>query len=81
MGKTRHRSRVYLVALSLIIFLPLAPAVTDPQCFTSQAYRDTHERECLIDTVPAGGSTGHGGSGGQQGGLLGLLHGLTGGLL
>ena len=56
---------------------PLSPAVTDPRCFSDQAFRDTHEKECLVDQVVATPSEGPTG-GGRRLGLIGIL---TGGLL
>jgi predicted lipid-binding transport protein (Tim44 family) len=56
------------------ILVPLSPSPTNPLCYNSQTYRDTHEQECLIDNVHAGPSKGHGGGGG------GFLGGLLGGL-
>lgn len=79
-------------ALFLVIGLALAspalasPSPTNPLCYDSQSYRNTHDQECLIDPVPAPGSEGSTGGGTRgPGGLLGViggvLHGLTGGLL
>lgn len=55
---------------------PLAPTVTNQLCYTSQAYRDTHEQECVIDNTSA-----RPGDKPNRGLIGGLLHGLTGGLL
>lgn len=66
--------------VSCFIIFMLAPAPTNPLCYNSAAYRNTHEQECIIDRVGRTGSTpgGGGGGGGFLGGLLGSL---TGGLL
>jgi hypothetical protein len=50
-----------------------------PLCYSNQAYRDTHEDDCIITPVKSNQNAPTGG--GRQGGLGGLLHGLTGGLL
>lgn len=66
-------------------FIPASPAPTNPLCYNSQSYRNTHDQECLIDPVPFPGSEGVPGSREGPGGLAGLIrgivHGLTGGLL
>lgn len=66
--------------LAVFVIFALAPAPTNPLCYNSASYRDTHEQECIIDRIPGAGSTPT--RGGHGGGLLGgLLGGLTGGLL
>lgn len=58
-------------------FAPLSPSPTNPLCYNSQIYRDTHEQECLIDRVQAkpstSGNPGGGGGGSIFGPILGNL--------
>lgn len=63
--------------------VPLAPSPTNPLCYNSAAYRNTHERECLISPVSASGPTGGGGGGpgGAFGTIRGIVHDLSGGLI
>jgi hypothetical protein len=64
--------------------IPLAPSPTNQLCYNSPAYRNTHEQECVIDTVsanPREGGDGSDDSVPHRGLIGGLLHGLTGGLL
>lgn len=49
--------------------ISLSPAPTNQACYTSQAYRDTHEQECLINQTHAGHSDDH-----HDGLIGGLLH-------
>ena len=77
--KARTKGAVCVLVIGLVF--SQSPAPTNPLCYNSEAYRDTHEQECLIDQVaPARGNPGGGGPS-RPGGLSGLLHGLTGGLL
>lgn len=62
-------------------FIPASPAPTNPLCYSSQAYHNTHEQECVIDQVPTAGHGGNKGPGGLIGLVGGLLHGLSGGFL
>lgn len=68
-----------------IVFSQSGPnSPTNPACYNSPNYRNTHEQECLIDPIhPGSGANQPGGSNdGDGGGLLGgLLHTITGGLL
>lgn len=59
--------------------MPLSPSPTNPLCYNSQAYRNTHEQECLISRP----GTRRSGGGGQAGGgtIRDILHDLTGGIL
>lgn len=68
---------VMICAVALAPPAGAAPSVTNPLCYKSQAYRNTHEQECLIDQVKADESPNN--RGGRQPG--GLLESLTGGLL
>lgn len=61
--------------------LPAAPSPTNPLCYNSQAYRNTHEQECLITPVQAGSNRpGRGGTGGS-GTIRDILRDLSGGLI
>lgn len=68
-----------VVALACFWLLPSPPS----QCYSSEAYRNTHERECVIDAPKAGWTPNSppAGGGNQPGGLRRILHDLTGGLL
>lgn len=77
-----------LVGLVMIVgigFVPLNPSPTNPLCYNSPAYRNTHEQECVINNDASGTPHPPGSGGAGNPGLLGtvgrVLHGLTGGLL
>ena len=59
--------------------VPLSPSPTNPLCYNSQAYRNTHEQECLISRRT--GSSRPGAGSGGSGTIRDILRDLSGGLL
>lgn len=60
---------------------PLSPSPTNPLCYNSPAYRNTHEQECLITPVQGSNRPRPGGGSGGSGTIRDILRDLSGGLI